>query len=72
LGKFLLRHAWKPPGDVKKSWTNKHMDWIKRQVHFEIAALQAAFLDYVHEVEHATDRLERLDNRLTMPLPRAG
>ena len=64
LGKFLLRHGWKPPEDVKKNWTNKHMDWIKRQVRFEIAALQAAFLDYVHEVEHAADRLDRLEKAI--------
>jgi transposase len=64
LGKFLLRHGWKPPEDVKKNWTNKHMDWIKRQVRFELAALQTAFLDYVHEVEHAADRLERLEKAI--------
>ena len=28
------------------------------------AALQAAFLDYVHEVEHAADRLERLEKAI--------
>jgi transposase len=64
LGKFLLRHGWKPPEDIKKNWTNKHMDWIKRQVRFEQAALQAAFLDYVHEIEHAADRLERLEKAI--------
>src|SRR3954468_10014847 len=64
LGKFLLRHGWKPPADIKKNWTNKHMDWIKRQVRFEQAALQAAFLDYVHEIEHAADRLERLEKAI--------
>jgi transposase len=64
LGKFLLRHGWKPPEDVKKNWTAKHMDWSKRQVRFEIPAWQAAFLDYVHEVEHGADRLERLEKAL--------
>jgi transposase len=64
LGKFLLRHGWKPPEDVKKNWTNKHMDWIKRQIHFELAASQAAFLDYVHQIEHAADRLERLEKAI--------
>jgi transposase len=64
LGKFLLRHGWRPPDTVKKNWTNKHMDWIKRQVHFELPALQAAFLDYVHEIEHAADRLERLEKAI--------
>jgi transposase len=64
LGKFLLRHGWRPPEDVKKNWTAKHMDWMKRQVRFEQAALQAAYLDYVHEVEHAADRLERLEKSI--------
>lgn len=64
LGKFLLRHGWRPPEDVKKNWTAKHMDWIKRQVRFEQPALEAAFLDYVHEVEHAIDRLERLEKSI--------
>jgi transposase len=64
LGKFLLRHGCRPPQDVKKNWTLKHMDWVKRQVRFEQAALQAAFLDYVHEVEHAADRLQRLEKAI--------
>jgi transposase len=64
LGKFLLRHGWQPPEEVKKNWTAKHMDWIKRQVRFEQAASQAAFLDYVHEVEHAADRLGRLEKSI--------
>lgn len=64
LGKFLLRHGWRPPEDVKKSWTAKYMDWMKRQVRFEQPALQAAYLDYVHEIEHAADRLERLEKSI--------
>jgi transposase len=64
LGKFLLRHGAKPPEDIKRNWTNKHMDWIKRQVSFDQPALQATFLDYVHEVEHAADRLERLEKAI--------
>jgi transposase len=64
LGKFLLRHGCRPPEDVKKSWTRKHMDWIKRQVNFAEPALQATFLDYVHEVEHAADRIQRLEKAI--------
>lgn len=64
LGKLLLRHDWKAPENVKKNWTNKYMDCIKRQVRFDQPALQAAFLDYVHEVEHAADRLERLEKAI--------
>jgi transposase len=64
LGKFLLRHGCRPPEDIKKNWTKKHMDWIKRQVKFDQFALQTTFLDYVHEVEHAADRLERLEKAI--------
>lgn len=64
LGKFLLRHGWQLPQDVKKNWTLKHMDWIKPKVRFAEPASQAAFLDYVHEVEHAADRLERIEKAI--------
>jgi len=64
LGKFLLRHGWRPPEDIKRNWTRKHMTWIKSHVRFELPALQATFLDYVHEVEHAGERIERLDKAL--------
>ena len=34
LGKFLLRHGKRPPEDVKKSWTQKYLTWIKEQVRY--------------------------------------
>jgi hypothetical protein len=34
------------------------------KVRFEQPALQAAFLDYVHEVERAAERIQRLDKSL--------
>jgi transposase len=52
------------PADVKRNSTNKHMDWVKRQVRFEQPALQATFLDYVHEVGHAADHLQRLEKAI--------
>lgn len=64
LGKFLLRHGWPRPKDIKQGWTQKHMAWIKSQVHFEQSASQAAFVDYVHEVEHAADRLQALEKAI--------
>jgi transposase len=60
----LLRHGCRSPEDIKRNWTHKHMTWIKRQVSFPLAALQAAFLDYVHEVERAGERIQRLDQAL--------
>src|SRR5213594_2802056 len=41
LSKFLLRHSQIPPETVKKSWTQKYMEWIKRAVHFDQPALEA-------------------------------
>jgi hypothetical protein len=64
LGKFLLRDGCKPPDDVKRNWTHKLMDWVKRQVKFQPPALQAAFLEYVHDVGHAADRLTRLEKAI--------
>jgi transposase len=64
LGKFLLRHGWQRPKDIKENWTQKHMAWIKSQVRFEQPASQAAFLDYVHEVEHAADRLQAVEKAI--------
>jgi transposase len=64
LGKFLLRHSWQRPKAIKENWTQKHMAWIKSEVRFAQPASQAAFLDYVHEVEHAADRLQQLEKAI--------
>ena len=64
LGKFLLRHGWYPPDDIKTKWTTKHMTWIKEKIKFQQPALEAAFLDYVHEVEHAADRIGSLEKAI--------
>jgi len=71
LSKFLLRHGRRPPEEVRKSWTLKHMSWIKTQVHFEQPALEATLLDYVHEVEHMTERIQRLDQAIREAIQKA-
>jgi transposase len=64
LGKFLLRHGWKPPETIKKNWTQKHMEWLKAHVHFEQPALEATLSDYVYEVDRAVERIQRLDKAI--------
>jgi len=64
LGKFLLRHGQRPPESVKKNWTQKYMQWIHSQVHFDQPALEATLLDYVHEVDHAVERIQRLEKAI--------
>ena len=60
LGKFLLRHGWRRPDYLKQPWTTKHLKWIKTEVHFDQEAQEVALVDYIHEVEHALLRIERL------------
>jgi transposase len=69
LGKFLLRRGLKAAAGVK-SWTLKHLSWIKT-LHFEELAQEAAFLDYLHEVEHASERIARLERALDQAIERA-
>jgi transposase len=64
LSKFLLRHGRRPPTGVK-AWTLKYLEWVNRDVHFEQMAQEATLLDYLHEVEHATARIARLDGTIT-------
>jgi transposase len=63
LGKFLLRHGRRPPTGMT-SWTQRHLAWIKAAVHFEQPAQEVTLLDYLHEVEHVADRIERLERAI--------
>ena len=61
LSKFLLRHGVRPPETVKKAWTQKYMVWMKDHVRFDQPALEATLRDYMHEVDHAAERIQRLE-----------
>jgi len=63
LGKFLLRHGRRPSIRLTP-WTQGHLAWVKRDVHFEQPAQEATLLDYVHEVDHVADRIERLERAI--------
>src|ERR1700694_3523354 len=62
LGKFLLRQG-RRPATKMNTWTQKHLTWVKT-VHVEHAAQEATLLDYLTEVEHVADRLERLERAI--------
>jgi len=70
LGKFLLRHGKRPDGSMKV-WTGKYMEWLQRNVHFAIAALEATFLDYVHEVRHQAERITGLEKAIDSAIAEA-
>jgi uncharacterized protein Yka (UPF0111/DUF47 family) len=46
------------------NWSAKHLEWIKRTVHFDQPALEATLEDYVREVEHASERITRLEKSI--------
>jgi len=60
LGKFLLRQGRRPP-EKMRAWTKTHLEWIKTKVQFEEKAQQWTLEDYVNEVEHCGQRIERLE-----------
>jgi transposase len=62
LAKFLLRRGLRAAEGVK-NWTLTHLQWIKT-LHFEHPAQEATFVDYLHEVEHETERVVRLDQAI--------
>jgi len=70
LGKFLLRHG-RRPAERMTPWTSRYMAWIASQVHFEQPAQEATLLDYVHEVEHAAARIQRLEQSIDQAIATA-
>lgn len=62
LGKFLLRHGRRPP-TATTPWTQRYLTWV-RQVQFEQPAQEATRLDYLHEVDHVADRIDRLERAI--------
>jgi transposase len=62
LSKFLLRHARRAP-EGTKAWTTAYWKWLA-SVRFEHAAQEATLLDYRSEVEHAANRIERLEGEI--------
>src|SRR5213596_1307656 len=59
LGKFLLRTGRRPPKG-SAAWGTKQVEWIRAQK-FEHVAQQATMVDYLSEVDHASERILRLE-----------
>jgi transposase len=62
LQKFLLRHGRRPPAGTA-AWTEGDRRWLSA-VRFEAPAQEATRTDYVAEVEHARERIVRLERAL--------
>jgi transposase len=62
LSKFLLRSGQRPAAG-QKAWTHLYMAWV-RQLRFEQVAQDSTRLDYLHEVEHMSERVVRLEQAI--------
>lgn len=60
LSKFLLRHGRRAP-EGTRPWSARYLCWIRAHVRFEHQAQEVTLGDYLHEVEHAAERIERLE-----------
>jgi transposase len=62
LSKFLLRHGrYRPEGSA--AWSTRHLAWL-RTVKFEHRAQEMTLVDYLSEVEHAKERIVRLESAI--------
>ncbi len=69
LGKFLLRQGHRPPAGIK-AWGAKHRAWLQA-VRCAHPAQDATLLDYVTEIDHARERIERLERAIAMAVETA-
>ncbi len=70
LGKFLLRHGQRPTG-AGEPWTKKYLNWIRIHARFEEPALEATLAHYLGEVEHASERIVKLEQAIDEAVAKA-
>ena len=69
LSKFLRRHGRRAP-EGSRPWSEKYLNWIKAHVCFEHHAQELTLGDYLHEVEHAAERILRLERSIDASIER--
>jgi len=63
LSKYLLRHGRRPTVKMKP-WTQRYLDWIRREVKFDQYAQQVTLEEYVEEVNHQAQRIARIEKAI--------
>lgn len=69
LSKLLLRRGLRPTVRTT-AWGASYMQWVKG-LRFEQPALEAAYLDLLHEVEHGAERIARLERSIDEAIAKA-
>jgi len=70
LAKFLLRHGRRPKQPLR-AWTQTHLDWIRTLLTAEQGALRSTLEDYLAEVDHQAQRIQRLETALDQAIEQA-
>ncbi len=53
-----------PPADRVRPWTTRYLIWVGQDVHFTHAAQETTLMDYLHEVDHMSERVLRLERAI--------
>jgi len=69
LSKFLLRRGIRAP-EKMRPWSERHLKWVKG-LRFEQSAHEATRIDYIGEVDHALDRIVRLEKAIDEAVEKA-
>lgn len=67
LGKFLLRNDIRPSTKVK-TWGTAHRQWLE-SIYLEHPAQQCVLREHIAEVDHQTQRVQRLEQAMHAQLP---
>ena len=70
VSKYLLRHGRRPAVKMKP-WTQRYLDWIRREVKFEQYAQQVALQEYLEEVNHQAQRIARIEKAIDEAIEKA-
>ncbi|MGH8313058.1 MAG: IS110 family transposase [Terriglobales bacterium] len=69
LSKFLLRRGQRP-GPKVRAWTLPYLEWV-RQLRVGEPAQESVRQDYLHEVDHAGERIKRLEQAIVEAVAQA-
>lgn len=58
--------------DAGQAWTKKYLNWIRVHVHFEEPALEVTVAHYLHEVDHAAERIVKLEQAIDVAVQTAS
>ena len=71
MSKYLLRHGRRPPVKMKR-WTQRYLEWIRKEVTFDHYAQQITLEDYLDELNHHGQRIARIEKAIDEAIEQAS